>query len=165
MIRIETATIDDWRTIRDLRLDALAKAAGMLNASGEPAPEDDTGWQEYLTKRLSDGNIIFIAYDGETPVAAGNGKPNPYKADAYVLHSLWVTPDARGKGIAKLLNAARVKHAQQQGYKYAQACCNIRNEKSMGLYRSLGYTEMPEPSEFRPAQAAHEVVFYLAIAG
>lgn len=160
MITVRLATEEDWAVIRDLRLSALGKAGSVFVAGGEPESADDAGWRQYLRARLTEGNTTLIAFDGATPVGMGCGKPNPYKADAYVLHSLWVEPDARGKGVAELLNAGRADFASKQGYNYAQCCTKKTNAQACGLYRKLGYTEMPEPSEFRPAQAAHEVVFY-----
>ena len=155
---------DDWKEVRDLRLSALSQAPEVFNAAGELTYTEDSQWREHVRARVENGNVIFIARAGEKAVGMAGGKPNPFKPDSFVLHSLWVEPQARKAGVAKLLCAVRAAHARERGYRYVNACCKATNEPVLNFYRRLGYVEQPRPSEFRPAQAPHEILFFKEIA-
>lgn len=156
----EFATEDDWQAFRDLRMSALTNAPEVFCSDGEQGYTRDAQWREHLKRATRDGNVVLIVYDDGVPVAMAGGKPNPFREDAFILHSLWVEPRARKTGVAKLLNREHARHAEARGYKYVQACCKVTNRPARAFYRGLGYTEMPDPSKFRPIQASHEVIYY-----
>jgi len=159
MLTTKIANAQDWATIKDLRRSALSKAFALYCAPEEADFTTDTQWKEHVKKSTENGNIIAVAYQGDEAVGMGAGKPNPYKEDAFIMHSLWVEPHARGKGVAQALIAERSQYARSQGYKHIQACSNHNNTASRDLYKNLGYREILAPSEFRPIQAEHEVLY------
>lgn len=159
MLKTKIADTHDWTTIKKLRRSALSKAFSLYCAPEEAQFTKDSQWQKHVKKSTDNGNIIAIAYDGDEAVGMGAGKPNPYKDDAYIMHSLWVEPHARGKGVAQSLIAERSRYAHAQGYKHIQACSSLKNTASRTLYKDLGYREILSPSEFRPIQAEHEVLY------
>lgn len=164
MLTAKIADENDWMTVRDLRLSALSNTSGIFYSGDEPPADADAEWRAYVKKRTQDGNAIVIAYNDGVPVAMCGGKPNPYKDDAFIMHSLWVEARARGLGVAKLMIAEHTRQARAQGYKYIQACTKDSNEATRSLYRNLGYAEMTEPSEFRPVQAPPEILYVSALA-
>ena len=55
------------------------------------------------------------------------------------ISDLWVTPDARGRGIARMLIAAAEAHLKSAGLKRIEITAVAGNERALRLYRVLGY--------------------------
>ena len=66
----------------------------------------------------------------------------PFERAAYqwcAEASIYLCPEAHGKGIGKQLYAALEKHLQAQGYKKVYAIITTANEASIAFHRAVGY--------------------------
>jgi GNAT superfamily N-acetyltransferase len=85
-----------------------------------------------------DGSFLVVRMDGE-PV--GCGGLTPLGTAAY-LKRMWIAPNVRGLGLARLLLRALEDKAGELGY----GSVRLETKKALGeaqrLYRSSGYTEI-----------------------
>lgn len=91
---IREATPDDWADWRLLRQRSLTEDRQAFSASTTMwTGTDDT--EERWRARIADGPC-FIAYEAGAPVGMVAGRTDNIEAE---LTSMWVAPEARGRGI------------------------------------------------------------------
>lgn len=96
---------------------------------------------------LAPGGAIFIA---EAPAPGGPAvlgacaliaEPD----GAFELAKMAVDPAARGRGVGRALAEAAVAHARRQGAPRVELLSNTALGPAIGLYRALGFQEVPLP--------------------
>ena len=99
---------------------------------------------------LQQGGHILMAEDGGTVLgtcallAAAPGE--------FELAKMAVTTSARGRGVGELLGRAVIERARQAGAHRVVLVSNTILAPAIGLYRKLGFVEVPlGPSEFSRA--------------
>jgi GNAT superfamily N-acetyltransferase len=135
-------TPDDWRQWRSLRLQALAEAPsafGSLLADAERFEEAD--WRRRLSERavfaaFSDGTDAGQAAGQAAGVAGAMQGDEPTCCD---LVSMWVRPDARGRGVGDALVAAVLCWAGEHGYAHVQLWVIEGNRPARRLYERHGF--------------------------
>jgi ribosomal protein S18 acetylase RimI-like enzyme len=105
---------------------------------------------DHLRRRAS---FVLLAETGEprTAVAmliAQRNLSSFTALDSCNIHDVYVTADARGRGIARRLMHAAEDHARALGCGKMTLEVNTDNHPALALYRSLGY-DVPE-AEFPP---------------
>jgi len=99
---------------------------------------------------LRPGGCILMAEDGDRIV--GCCALIRIAPDAFELAKMAVTPAARGKGIGMLLGRAAVDRALKLGARRVELLSNTLLQPALGLYRKLGFVEVPiGPTEYRRA--------------
>jgi ribosomal protein S18 acetylase RimI-like enzyme len=94
--------------------------------------------KEYI---LDKGGAILFAKEGKQIlgtvglVKAGDG--------AFEMIKMGVSPEARGRGIGRLLGRAVLERARQLGGSKVVLYSNSKLEAALGLYRNLGFREIP----------------------
>lgn len=134
---------DDWKTWRELRLDALADAPdafGSTLADWRDAPE--SRWRERLGGP-EDRNVV--AYLDGTPV--GMVTATPAGPEVVELISMYVAPAARGHGVADDLITAVVDRARELGARTVRLDVRLTNARAAAVYRRHGFTPSAEPAE------------------
>ncbi|MEU8901630.1 GNAT family N-acetyltransferase [Nocardia sp. NPDC048505] len=131
-LRIQQLTPDDWARFRAIRLLALAEAPYAFAATlAEAQARTEPMWRELLS-----GRTQFLALIEER--ALGTVGAAVEGTAAHVM-SMWVTPEARGTGVADLLVRAVLDWATGTG------CALVRLEVSDGnaaaerLYHRHGF--------------------------
>jgi GNAT superfamily N-acetyltransferase len=100
MTELRTVAADDWRVMRDIRLDALREAPyAFASTYDREAAYPEQTWQE----RAAAGNSIlaYLTKSGHQPVglvAAIELVPGELE-----LVSMWVRPEARGRQVGTAL--------------------------------------------------------------
>lgn len=84
------------------------------------------------TKKL----VGFIELNIRTNVPGSTQPTTPY------IEAWFVSPEYRGQGIGKQLIQAAEEWATQQGFQELGSDTPIRNEKSIGLHKQLGFNEI-----------------------
>ena len=99
---------------------------------------------------LRPGGCILMAEDGDRIV--GCCALIRIAPHAFELAKMAVTPAARGKGIGMLLGRAAVERALKLGARRVELLSNTLLQPALGLYRKLGFVEVPlGPTEYRRA--------------
>ena len=136
---------EDWEVVRDLRLRALRDAPAAFESTyeGEQGRSEEE-WRAWLTRPT-----------GVTVVATLNGQPAGL-AGGYVeeaghveLVSMWVTPSARGSGIADALVADVVHWARMQDAREVRLWVTRGNDVAERLYSRHGFVRSGQPSRCR----------------
>jgi GNAT superfamily N-acetyltransferase len=114
-IELRTASADDWRAWRSVRLAALTDApAAFCSRLEEWADAPEGRWRERLS---IPGAIDLLAFDadGIAPVGMATGTPGGDHGSCAELISLWVDPTVRGRGVAIALTTAIAGWAASTG--------------------------------------------------
>jgi ribosomal protein S18 acetylase RimI-like enzyme len=141
---VRRVRVEDWRALRDVRLAALADAPtafGSTHAGALERPDD--WWVEWCERSATgDEQSMVLAWDETTPV----GMAGVYRTDdgTWQVISMWVEPDARGRGIARALLDVVVRFARQQGAGEIVLGVTDGNDAARGLYESFGFVDNGE---------------------
>lgn len=132
MTDVRRLTADDWLELRNARLAALAEApyAFSSTVAREQAFADQT-WRE----RAGSGRT-FGAWDGDSIVGLATGLPEDGQ---WHLVGMWVSPKARGTGIADQLVAAVCELARQSAATSVTLWVTEVNGRARAFYRRLGF--------------------------
>lgn len=110
-------------------------------------------WEDETNRFDQPGEVALAAREDLRLVAVGGLNRDPYLDDPTVgrIRHVFVLPDARGRGVGRVLVMALVDHART-GFRRVR----LRTVTSAGsaFYRSLGFVETPDE-----ADATHEVRF------
>src|SRR5512139_296008 len=104
---------DDWQTLRDIRLTALADAPRAFGSSLAIEREfDEARWRSRLSSRTGMFTVGFLA---GTAVGV-MGVYTPEGTDEVMLIAAWVDPEARGLGVGDALVADVIGWCREQGH-------------------------------------------------
>jgi phosphinothricin acetyltransferase len=108
---------------------------------------------EYAVPSLADFTQRFLGITAEFPwlVWEENGKilgyaygSRPFERAAYRWNaeaSIYLSPEAHGRGIGRQLYAALEEILQKQGYKKVYAIITTANQASVDFHKAVGYRE------------------------
>ena len=146
---IRRARPDDWATVRDVRLAALADAPGAfaMTLAGE-ASQPEAGWRARIGALpwflgFQDGQPAGMAAALPPRDGAGHGP-----GETWHLVSMWVSPAARGGGLADLLAGAVTEHARQAGADRVTLWVAVGNDRARGFYQRMGFTPTGRRQEY-----------------
>jgi ribosomal protein S18 acetylase RimI-like enzyme len=148
VIELRVLTPDDWRTWRALRLAALAEAPaafGSRLADWQGQGDREERWRARLS--IPGSHNVVAVLDGR-PAGMASGVPEG--EETAELISMWVCPEARGKGIGDGLIAAVERWARQAGMKTLRLSVAEDNEPATALYRRHGLRLSGELGDLMP---------------
>ncbi|MFJ8621645.1 GNAT family N-acetyltransferase [Kitasatospora sp. NPDC093550] len=159
MVTLRTLTTADWPLWRDLRLAALTDAPHAFRYG--LAEWHDGGEQRWHARLHLPGAHHVAAFLAEEPVGLVGGlrgSPDGVRE----LRSLWVAPQARGRGVADLLIEEVERWARSTGGTALHLAVLPANAPALALYRRHGFTPVtpvtPAASVEPAAGAAEEVL-------
>jgi GNAT superfamily N-acetyltransferase len=122
-VQVRRAHPDEWATVRDVRLAALADApdafASTLScelARTEPQWRSRIGtWPWFLAWRSGTPAGLVAAVPDQPASGPPAADPPARDPRGWHLVSMWVSPQVRGTGVAELLVSAIVDHAYAVG--------------------------------------------------
>jgi GNAT superfamily N-acetyltransferase len=155
---IRRVRADEWAAYRQVRLAALAEAPYAFSSTlaGESA-RDDAFWQD----RAAHGIPMFIAWqDGEPAGLAGafvvpDAELPPGVPRAWHLVSMWVSPAARGSGLAERLVQAVADAARADGATRLILWVTDVNERARAFYGRMGFQPTGARQLVRPDEPDH----------
>ncbi|GAB2770646.1 hypothetical protein GCM10027091_02530 [Streptomyces daliensis] len=148
------ADADDWPLWRDVRLAALAEAPLSFKSRIE---DWHRGGEERWRARLAMAgahNIVALLRGQAVGMASGL----PVDGDTGELRSVWVSPEARGRGVGDLLVAGVEAWARSSGATTLRLAVLPGNEPAMTLYRRHGFGFSPELGDLLSDDGARERV-------
>ncbi|MET8261299.1 GNAT family N-acetyltransferase [Micromonospora sp. NPDC005205] len=149
MIDIRVLTPDDWQTWRKLRLAALTEAPGAFSSRLTDWQGDGDREQRWRDRLSIPGSHNLVAVLAGRPVGMSSGVPtsDPLMVD---LISMWVHPDARGKGVADRLVDEVARWAQERGADRLRLTVMPDNAAAKALYHRAGFRLTDEPGDLMP---------------
>jgi phosphinothricin acetyltransferase len=131
-MRIDAMGPDDWPAVRDIYSAGIATG----NATFESEPPDSEAWD---ASHLADHRLV--ARDG--PTVLGWAALSPV-SDRCVYagvaeNSVYVAPEAQGRGVGRALLSALVSSAEAAGIWTIQTGIFPENEASLRLHEACGF--------------------------
>ncbi|MET8094019.1 GNAT family N-acetyltransferase [Micromonospora sp. NPDC005220] len=157
MIEIRVLTPDDWPTWRALRLAALAEAPGAFGSrltDWQGDGDREHRWRDRLS--IPDSHNLVAVLDGR-PVGMSSGVPT---ADPLVMDliSMWVRPDARGRGVGDRLVDEVARWARERGAERLRLSVMPDNARAKALYHRAGFHLTDEPGDPMPDGVRREQI-------
>ncbi|QCO00454.1 N-acetyltransferase family protein (plasmid) [Azospirillum argentinense] len=139
MTTVRDATEADLPRILEITNEAIANTTAVWSL----VPATLESRKAWMLDRQSRGFPILVAdQDGAVLGFASYGDYRPW--DGYlhtVEHSIYVHPDAQGRGVGRALLAALVERAEAQGKHAMVAGIEAGNTASIALHRRAGFEE------------------------
>jgi GNAT superfamily N-acetyltransferase len=114
-----------------LEAELLGRYAGVAGSGGEP-PAADFEPPE---------GVFLVGYVDGKPAACG--AVCRYDERTAEVRRMYVTPDARGRGLSRRLLGALEEEARALGYKAVRLETGERQPEAIGLYSAAGYGRIP----------------------
>jgi phosphinothricin acetyltransferase len=113
-------------------------------ATGYATFETDTPeWATFLAGKLPGHRFVALTEDGVVAGWVGCGRVSPRPAYAGVVeHSVYVHPDARGRGVGRLLLGTLIDSTERDGIWTIQSGVFPENTASLALHRVCGFREI-----------------------
>jgi len=134
-VEIHRLTVDDGPRLRTIRLRALRDAPDAFGTTFEESvvwPE--ASWTSQLAKLAT-----FVASRDGADIGMVRGAAHADIADAAMLLSMWVAPEARGQGVGDALVGAVVAWARGQGFRTLLLDVADTNAPAIAFYARLGF--------------------------
>jgi GNAT superfamily N-acetyltransferase len=147
MVLVREVTLDDWETLRDVRLTALRDAP---YAFGSTYAREAAFTPEQWRGRINDRSVTFFAYLPENPEVAGLAGVY-VENDAADVVAMWVRPSARGRGVGEALIEATADWAKARDHASLLLWVTESNAPARRLYERRGFAltgeRQPLPSD------------------
>jgi ribosomal protein S18 acetylase RimI-like enzyme len=159
MVHLRVLTKSDWPLWREVRLAALGDAPQAFKARlADWHSGGEERWRERL--EMPDAYNIVALLDGRT-VAVASGLPG--ESGACELRSVWVGPQARGRGIGDRLIATVERWALQSDATTLKLAVIPGNEPAIALYQRNGFIIAEELGELLADGVTREQVMVKAL--
>ncbi|PLC07310.1 GNAT family N-acetyltransferase [Variovorax sp. RO1] len=140
-ISVQPAKPDEWKTYRDLRLQALLDSPDAFGSTYEAeATRSDAMWAARLAAATSSGKdrvlFAFNRNDACGLIWCKVSNDEPAVAD---LFQMWVDPASRGMGVGRALLEAAVSWAARAGMKRVGLGVTVADTPAMRLYTACGF--------------------------
>lgn len=141
-MEVRRVTPDEWETLRDVRLRALADAPDAFGTThAEAVARPDDWWRAWAATSAGAGTqAMVLAWDGGHAI----GIAGVFATDdgAWQVISMWVDPAARGRGAGRALLDAVVAWAREQdAVRRIRLSVTDGNDAARRLYERYGFTE------------------------
>lgn len=91
--------------------------------------------------------LFLVGYDGGVPVATGAWRVSPERAldgtSAVEIKRMYVAPEARGRGLSRVVLAELERTAAAAGHDLAVLSTGPMQPEAIALYRASGYLAIP----------------------
>ena len=123
---------DDWSAVEQIYRDGIATG----NATFEAAPPT---WEEFDRGKVGSPRLVAEREGRVVGWAAAGRVSSRCVYEGVVEHSLYVAADERGHGTGRILLAAFLAAAEEEGIWTVQSGVFPENEASLALHRGLGF--------------------------
>ncbi|NUR86523.1 MAG: GNAT family N-acetyltransferase [Nonomuraea sp.] len=138
-VGIQVLTPEDWRVWRELRLAALTEAPDAFGSRLEDWA--DAGEERWRDRLSMPGSHNLVARLDDAPVGMASGIPGQSPQVAELI-SMWVSPEARGRGVGDVLIEEVTGWAAGRGARVLELAVVKGNGAAIGLYRRHGFEDI-----------------------
>ncbi len=154
---------EDWKQYRDTRLTALRESPEAFAATVD---EEEAYDEDFWRLRMTRSARLLAEREGQPIgiVSVGSSDDRPSTAE---LFGLWVSPDARGSGVATELVRAGARLAREQGQKQLAYWVGSDNGRAVAFASGFGFrpTADRRPMRVKSDDDEDEVAMVLALGG
>lgn len=132
-------------------LAAVVELGGAVGWTHVPSPEETSGWLDAEFAHVSAGRGGFAVArldDRVEAVGVWSRYANPMLAQNAEIRKVMVHPDARGRGLGRIVTQALEDHAAMHGVEVVLLDARGNNHAAHAMYESLGWTEYGRIPEF-----------------
>ncbi|HJZ84506.1 MAG TPA: GNAT family N-acetyltransferase [Polyangia bacterium] len=132
---------DDVALARALRLRALASDPSSFSSTYEAEiVREDSFWAHSAQNHAESRDCaIFLAFHDQDPVGLVRGGRDPSRPDIFFIHSMWVTREARRRGVARALLEAVETWIASRGGRECELAVTDAALAARRLYERSGY--------------------------
>lgn len=161
MLQLRQLSDDEWPVWRDARIAALTDAPHVFKS--RLADWETTGERFWRARMERPDTYNVVAVLDDLPVGMASGVPDDEGVPW--LHSMWVSPAARGQGVgARLIDSVR-SWAEEAGAAVLKLAVVPANEPAIALYVKYGFVLTDEPGELLADGVTREKVMIRALHG
>lgn len=149
--RIRVLTPKDWKTYKSVRLNSLEDSPDSFGSTYEQELLfTDSEWQARLNPKPV-GNVALPLIAEVQGKEAGLASGLIWESDPTTAHvyQMWVSPSARGKGIAKCFLSEIKQWAINKECTSIVLAVTTTNDAAVGLYLSFGFKPVGGVEELR----------------
>ncbi|GAB3971888.1 GNAT family N-acetyltransferase [Plantactinospora veratri] len=121
---------------------ALADLAQRYGGGGDETPVAATEFEP-------PAGAFLVAYLGEVPVGCAGWRTHGGTGDVAELKRMYVSPAARGRGVARRVLSAVEGSAREYGRSRLILECGDRQPEAIALYQGSGYQRIPDFGYYR----------------
>lgn len=135
---VNSASVRPVRSTDRARVVSIARSVvGTDTYAFEPDVTDGELWRYFAPELPGRG---YVADDGGVASGVFVIRPNHPGAGSHVANaSFVVAPDARGRGIGRVMGESAIELARQTGYRAMQFNIVVASNPAVDLWRSLGF--------------------------
>lgn len=154
-VEIRTLTPDHWHLYKSVRLQALKDSPDSYGSTFEQeAALTDTQWQSRLDLKWRNIDALpLVATKNGEAVGLAWGLVNAHAPSITHVYQMWVSPTARGEGIAKLLLREITSWAVRRRCTHMRLAVTTSNDAAVHLYSAYGFTAVGQREELRTGSA------------
>src|SRR6478672_2219661 len=156
---IRAARADEWGRWRETRLRMLRDDADFFSTRyDDMVREPDKMWRDWVGEAaVGDQKTLFVADEDDRwlGVVGAFVRVNPREVQ---LISMWVDPQARGRGIARDLIRAVATWAGDRGATTVVLFVQEANEPARQLYERAGFTQTGDRAPASAGRSAFKLV-------
>ena len=127
--------------------DAVALMAE-LDAILTPLYPDESRHGFSVERLIADGVAFFVLRSDGVPASCGGVKL--FGTDYGEVKRMYVRPQFRGAGFAKLILSRLADHARGRGVRLLRLETGIHQKEAIGLYEGLGFRRIPPFGAYKP---------------
>lgn len=148
---IKKLTPLDWLTYKSVRLASLEDSPASFGSTYEREVEFlQSEWESRLDPTGRAKNALPLVVEiGAIPVGIAWGVEQELDPRITLIYQLWVSPEARNKGIAKALMNRISAWAIERGCEYIALSVTTANNAAVHLYQSLGFVPFGSLEELK----------------
>lgn len=145
----------DWLTYKSVRLASLKDAPDSFGSTYErESALSQSEWESRLDPSgLAKNSHPLIAEFRKDPIGIAWGLVRDTDSKVAHVYQMWVSPDARGKGIAKALLDRITAWAIARNCDLIELSVTTTNDAAVGLYHSSGFFPSGQIEELREGSA------------
>lgn len=158
-IAVRAAATGEWQLYRELRLTALTRDP---DAFGADAAAEQAFTEERWRARLVERSTLLA----ESAALGTCGLAGVVREDDGTFHlvSVWVAPEARGRGTGELLVEAALRRAAELGAHELRLWVAEDNPAAQRLYRRMNFRPTGRVQPVREGEARMELEMARALA-